>query len=1303
MSLNTTPNRIRFYTILALCMTWLLASCAPESHTGEAPMPTAPDHPQFVRQGIREVLSLYHRAHRQEDIDLLDEALNLDADLSAATRQNDDPDSPEFSDLTAFRRLFRSQDILGAAFIDLDGCLPDDAALQTTADRFLVTCFEAISAEDPLRLTQRTQVFRTTFDIVRETDANSASFHIASVRLEGPLLEVSMRGQMLPGRPVRVEARASGETLQITGATVETPETLAQQNMQPDGDRWQAVVVAPTWSDAESGIEPIRVSRADGELLVRGQPQPLRVRITTSEGIIEAPHAYRMQEIGAGAVEAIEGTRSTRLFAVAVNPNDDTVWSGGDERGRLYRVAPGTSTVEMERELLNRPGRVTDLSLDEQGRAHAVVFPPLRRGEHVMVVDGDTVCSSVNVFDDAYPFKAASGDERPLPSTRTLAGSGQAMWLFGSDGGVAEARLPQSFSAASCALEAYKRPLQRPVDALPANTVPALAQTRDGQVWLGTILGVTRFQDEAFHPVPFRREIKLDAAAIETLEMYFRELAQALFDARPVSTTEIAGVPFNQELIKEEVVSSLVEDSLGRLWVGTWGGGLWRIESEANTLHLTRQQGLLSNVVFALAAGLDGELWVASEQGVSRLRESPKGGLTITNYTARDGMPVRNGRNLPVRDVAVDSTGTAWLATDGGLYRIAPTGGQIEGAVRDAQHNPIAGAEVELAIVQEDDGSQQATPYGAVTDSQGSYALVNLPAGRYQLRIAGRLASGGPYGSVQRQIELQSAEAIREDFALSRISEGVQLRRGSGDNQSGIVKTLLEPFVVKVEDAQGRPRTRLPVTFTVTEGTGIVSTKSVITNGDGQAETALKIGEKAGRVRVEARLGEPPEALEVRFFAEARPDPNTAQLRPISGEIQTIEADGFSVPLVARLEDAFGNPFVDDDIQAQQVEGETVNFLSAQHVATDAQGIVTFTLQAESARETVVIEAAALSRPDVLTQFRLIVPKNSVGRNPQSLATADLNGDDRLDIVTANADSADVSVLLGLGDGTFTSEIRFGVGRSPLAVSLGDANGDDRLDIVTANADSGDVSVLLGLGDGTFTSATFFIVGAEPRAVSLGDVNGDDRLDIVTANGDSGDVSVLLGLGDGAFEAETRVGLGSFPEAVSLGDVNGDNRLDIVTANGDSDDVSVLLGLGDGTFTSETPFVVGDFPEAVLLGDVNGDNRLDIVTANGFSDDVSVLLGLGDGTFTPQTRFDVGGSPRALSLGHVNGDDILDIVTANWDSADVSVLLGLGDGTFEAGTRFVVDGFLDAVSLGDVNGDDRLDIVTDVAILYWTP
>ncbi len=80
------------------------------------------------------------------------------------------------------------------------------------------------------------------------------------------------------------------------------------------------------------------------------------------------------------------------------------------------------------------------------------------------------------------------------------------------------------------------------------------------------------------------------------------------------------------------------------------------------------------------------------------------------------------------------------------------------------------------------------------------------------------------------------------------------------------------------------------------------------------------------------------------------------------------------------------------------------------------------------------------------------------------MAVADLNGDGDPDIVTANAGSdpgsEDVSVLLGNGDGSFQDPQLFDAGDFPNSVAVADLNGDGTPDIVTANADPSDVSVL---------------------------------------------------------------------------------------------------------------------------------------------------------------------------------------------------------------------------------------------------
>lgn len=133
------------------------------------------------------------------------------------------------------------------------------------------------------------------------------------------------------------------------------------------------------------------------------------------------------------------------------------------------------------------------------------------------------------------------------------------------------------------------------------------------------------------------------------------------------------------------------------------------------------------------------------------------------------------------------------------------------------------------------------------------------------------------------------------------------------------------------------------------------------------------------------------------------------------------------------------------------------------------------------------------------------------------------------------------------------------VGGGPNSVAIGDLNADGVPDVVTANVDSNDVSVLLRRDDGRFQPAQAFAAGDEPHSVVIGDLNADGVPDLVTADRYSHAVSVLLGQGDGSFEAAQSFAAGVRPESVAIGDLNADEAPDLVTANSSSDDVSVLL------------------------------------------------------------------------------------------------------------------------------------------------
>jgi hypothetical protein len=105
--------------------------------------------------------------------------------------------------------------------------------------------------------------------------------------------------------------------------------------------------------------------------------------------------------------------------------------------------------------------------------------------------------------------------------------------------------------------------------------------------------------------------------------------------------------------------------------------------------------------------------------------------------------------------------------------------------------------------------------------------------------------------------------------------------------------------------------------------------------------------------------------------------------------------------------------------------------------------------------------------------FQPAVTHPSGGYNARSLAVTDVDGDGKLDVVVANwcssanciEDSPGVlGVLLGRGDGTFKSLSTYDPGGDLSdSVATADVNGDSRPDVVVANSVSGTVGVLLNI------------------------------------------------------------------------------------------------------------------------------------------------------------------------------------------------------------------------------------------------
>jgi hypothetical protein len=291
------------------------------------------------------------------------------------------------------------------------------------------------------------------------------------------------------------------------------------------------------------------------------------------------------------------------------------------------------------------------------------------------------------------------------------------------------------------------------------------------------------------------------------------------------------------------------------------------------------------------------------------------------------------------------------------------------------------------------------------------------------------------------------------------------------------------------------------------------------------------------------------------------------------------------------------------------------------------------------------------------------------GNSPDGIAIGDFNGDGIPDLAVANfSQNSGVSVLLGNGDGSFQPPLFYSLltGSFPVAIATADLNHDGKLDLVTANDDYAGptLTVLMGDGDGTFQSPVNYGTAGRGRGLAVADLNGDGNVDIALADYLGGTVTVYYGDGTGRFPTSRVFGADSGSWDVAIGDVNGDKIPDLVVLNINSDQLVVLLGNGDGTFRSGRSYHIGAGGDhnAVVLADFNRDGKLDAATENPNMDSVSVLLGNGDGSFQRAQTYDAGATPLYIADGDFNGDGFPDLAVPDIGSNNVSVLLNAGPG-----------------------------------------
>jgi len=193
------------------------------------------------------------------------------------------------------------------------------------------------------------------------------------------------------------------------------------------------------------------------------------------------------------------------------------------------------------------------------------------------------------------------------------------------------------------------------------NRVGAILQDSRGVLWFGTGTGLSRYENGTFthfnsrYNTPDDRVFQLQEDKKGVVRMLS---SKSLSRYQKGKLT----VLINREDVSGKFLKCFYIDGEGAAWVGTYGGGLYRLKGGKVTAYTTAE-GLVNNEVDCIHGDEQGTLYIGTRGGLSRLDNG-----TFSNYTTESGL-----MDNYVYYILEDDHGYLWLTGRTGISRIRKT------------------------------------------------------------------------------------------------------------------------------------------------------------------------------------------------------------------------------------------------------------------------------------------------------------------------------------------------------------------------------------------------------------------------------------------------------------------------------------------------------------------------------------------------------------------------------------------------------------------------------------------------------
>jgi hypothetical protein len=193
-----------------------------------------------------------------------------------------------------------------------------------------------------------------------------------------------------------------------------------------------------------------------------------------------------------------------------------------------------------------------------------------------------------------------------------------------------------------------------------------------------------------------------------------------------------------------------------------------------------------------------------------------------------------------------------------------------------------------------------------------------------------------------------------------------------------------------------------------------------------------------------------------------------------------------------------------------------------------------------------------------------------------SVVAGDFNNDGRIDFIATAFNSNNLRYFAGNGDGSFAapSVLTNSHISNPRFLASADFNGDGKLDLLLGYPD---VAVrIFGDGDGTFQLFNLLLLPTPPPispfpttagapVVAAADMDGDGKIDAVVADSASNSMNVILNGGGSGGVPDFTASLPAAYNQMQIADLNGDGLPDIIATNYITQNISVFLSIRQPT------------------------------------------------------------------------------------------------------------------------------------------